>query len=121
MVVSAMVRARAAGLSLPARELAISPWANLEQTGASMDQRDGLDLVVGKTALKLLARAFLGDVLPGDPDVSPVFADVRGLPPIMGRVGENEVMLSDAMRLACHLASNRVRTTLEVWPGTFHV
>lgn len=121
MVVSVMVRARNAGLPLPARGLAISPWANLEHTGASMTSRDGLDPLVTRDALRLLAAAFLGDRLRGDPDASPVFADVRGLPPIMVQVGENEVMLSDAIRLAEHLASNRVRTTLEVWPGMFHV
>ncbi|MGO4834939.1 alpha/beta hydrolase, partial [Rhizobiaceae sp. 2RAB30] len=53
---------------------------------------------------------------PNDPDASPLFADVRGLPPIMVQIGESEVMLSDAMRLAAHLAENRVRTSLEVWP-----
>ena len=121
MVVSTMVRAKAAGLPLPARGLAISPWANLEHTGASTTNRDGLDPVVTKAALHLLARAFLGTALPSDPDVSPVFADVRGLPPIMVQVGENEVMMTDAIRLAEHLANNRVRTTLEVWPGMFHV
>ncbi len=121
MVVSTMVRAKAAGLPLPARGLAISPWTNLEHTGASMTNRDGIDPVVTKAALQLLARAFLGNTLPGDPDASPVFADVRGLPPIIVQVGENEVMMSDAIRLAEHLAGNRVRTTLEVWPGMFHV
>ncbi|KAB8330092.1 alpha/beta hydrolase [Scytonema tolypothrichoides VB-61278] len=121
MVISIMVRARNAGLPLPARGLTISPWANLEHTGASMTNRDGIDPVVTKDTLRLLAKAFLRDTLPGDPDASPVFADVRGLPPIMVQVGENEVMMSDAIRLAEHLSNNRVRTTLEVWPGMFHV
>lgn len=50
-----------------------------------------------------------------------MFADVRGLPPILVQIGESEVMLSDAIRLATHLAENRVRVSLEVWPGMFHV
>jgi acetyl esterase/lipase len=48
-------------------------------------------------------------------------ADVQSLPPVLVQAGENEVMLSDAMRLAAHLGDSGVRTTLEVWPGMFHV
>ena len=50
-----------------------------------------------------------------------MFADVSGLPPIMIQIGESEVMLSDALRLATHLAESGVRVTLESWPGMFHV
>jgi acetyl esterase/lipase len=121
MVVTVMAAARDAGLPLPAAGVALSPWTNLEHTGASMLSRDGVDPTVSLEGLKLLAKAFLNGALKNDPDASPVFADVRGLPPILVHIGESEVMLSDAMRLATHLAENRVRVTLEVWPGMFHV
>lgn len=121
MVVSLMVAARNANLPLPAGGVAISPWANLEHTGASMSNRDGIDPIVTKAALDLIARRFLNGALANNPEASPVFADVRGLPPILVQIGENEVMLSDAIRLATHLAENRVRTSLEVWPNMFHV
>lgn len=121
MVVSLMVAARNAGLPMPAGGVAISPWANLEHTGASMENRNGIDPIVSKEALDLIARRFLNGALANNPEASPVFADVRGLPPILVQIGENEVMLSDAIRLATHLAENRVRTSLEVWPNMFHV
>ena len=121
MVVSVMVKARNAGLPLPAGGAALSPWANLEHTGASINSRDGLDPQASRLGLTILAKAFLNGALPNDPDASPVFADVRGLPPILVQIGENEVMLSDAIRLAAHLGENRVRVSLEVWPGMFHV
>jgi acetyl esterase/lipase len=120
MVVSIMVAARNAGLPLPAGGTAISPWANLEHTGISMTNREGLDPLNTKAGLELLARTFLGKALPNHPLASPVFADVTGLPPIQVQIGENELMLSDAMRLATHLGNNRVRVDLEVWPGMFH-
>jgi len=120
MVVSVMVAARNKGLALPAGGVAISPWANLEHTGASMFNRDGYDPACSRESLNLLARSFLGEALPNHPMASPVFADVTELPPIMIQIGENEVMLSDAMRLATHLGDHRVRVTLEVWPGMFH-
>ena len=121
MVVSVMVRALRGGLPLPAAGAAFSPWANLEHTGASATNRDGLDPLCTREMLSQMASLFLGGALANDPDASPVFADVRGLPPILVQIGENEVMLSDAMRLATHLAENRVRVSLEVWPGMFHV
>lgn len=121
MVVSAMVRARNAGLRLPAGGVAISPWANLEMTGASYTTRDGVDPLCSREILALMARAILGSTRPNDPEVSPVFADVRGLPPVLVQIGESEVMLSDAIRLATHLADSRVQASLEVWPDMFHV
>jgi monoterpene epsilon-lactone hydrolase len=121
MVVSLMVRARNAGVPLPVAGVAISPWANLEMTGASYMTREGIDPLCTREFLVRMARVALGGTRPNDPDVSPVFADVRGLPPILVQIGESEVMLSDAIRLATHLAENCVRTSLEVWPGMFHV
>ena len=93
---------------------------NLEHTGASMTNREGLDPLNTKPLLDLLARTFLAGALPNHPLASPVFADVTGLPPILVQIGENELMLSDAIRLASHLAENRVRVNLEVWPQMPH-
>ena len=121
LTVSVMVHARDAGLPLPAGGVAISPWADLEHTGSSMTSRHGIDPLCTKDALDVQARTFLAGAAANSPDASPVFADVSGLPPILVQIGENEVMLSGAMRLATHLAENGVRTTLEVWPGMFHV
>lgn len=121
LVVSVMVSARNAGLPLPAASVAISPWANLEHSGSSMTTRNGIDPTVNLTGLNLMAATYLNGARPNSPEASPVFADVRGLPPVLVQIGELEVMLSDAIRLASHLAENRVRVTLEVWPDMFHV
>lgn len=121
MVVTVMVAARDDGLPLPAGGVAISPWANLEHTGASMTSRDGIDPTVSLAGLDLMAEAFLQGASRSDPAASPVFADVAGLPPILVQIGESEVMLSDAVRLASHLGEGKVRVTLQIWPEMFHV
>lgn len=121
MVVTLMRKARDVGLALPAAAVAISPWANLTHSGVSATVRDGLDPLCSVAFLNQLARSFLAGELPTHPDASPVFADVQGLSPTLIQVGENEVMLSDAIRLASHMSESRVRTTLEVWPEMFHV
>lgn len=121
MVVSVMVRARNAGLPLPAGGALFSPWVNLEGTGESMFNRDGYDPHLTKAGLDYFAKSFVGNSLLGNPDASPVYADVTGLPPIIVQIGENEIMLSDAMKLATRLGNHRVRVTLEVWPDMFHI
>lgn len=120
MVVTIMRRARDAGVPMPVAGVAISPWADLTQAGPSAVSRDGLDPVCSVQGLGRVARLFLADELATHPDASPVQADVRRLSPILIQTGENEVMLSDGIALAARLAEQRVRTTLEVWPGMFH-
>jgi acetyl esterase/lipase len=56
-----------------------------------------------------------------DPLVSPVFADLSGLPPMLIQVGSHEVLLSDAVRLAARAASADVPVILDVTPGVPHV
>ncbi|EOC1316773.1 alpha/beta hydrolase [Cronobacter turicensis] len=121
MVVTVMRKARDAGLPLPTGGVAISPWADLTHSGASATTRDGIDPLCSADFLNVLARCFLAGELPTHPDASPVYANVQGLAPMLIQIGENEVMLSDAIRLASNLGEARVRTTLEVWPGMFHV
>lgn len=121
LVVTIMRWARNAGMTLPAAGVALSPWADLTHAGLSAKTRDGLDPIAGRHILDLLARTFLGHALATHPDASPVFADVHGLAPTLIQMGENEVMLDGGITLASRLAEQRVRTTLEVWPGMFHV
>lgn len=121
LVVTIMRKARDAGVPLPVAGVAFSPWADLAHAGESARSRDGLDPLCSVEFLDQLARIFLGDELTSHPDASPVHADVRGLAPILIQMGENEVMLSGGIALAERLAEQRVRTTLEVWPGMFHV
>ncbi|MEH2920100.1 alpha/beta hydrolase [Samsonia erythrinae] len=121
MVVTMMRKARDGGFSLPAAGVSISPWANLTHSGSSATTRDGLDPICSVEFLNKLGKCFLAGELPTHPDASPVFADVHGLAPILIQIGENEVMLSDAIRLASNIGEARGRITLEVWPGMFHV
>ena len=74
-----------------------------------------------------IRSAEVGDYLDGtgtratDPLVSPIFADLRGLPPLLIQVGSHEVLLDDAVRLAARAAADDVAVTLDVTPGVPHV
>jgi monoterpene epsilon-lactone hydrolase len=121
LVVTIMRMARDASVPLSIAGVSISPWADLTHSGPSARTRDGLDPIVSTQGLERLARTFLGNALATDPDASPIYADLRGLAPVLVQIGENEVMLSGAITLAERLAEQRVCTTLEVWPSMFHV
>lgn len=121
LVVTVMRKARDAGIALPAAAVAISPWADLTHSGFSATTREGIDPLCSVAFLNKLAKTFLAGERPAHPDASPVYADVHGLAPTLIQIGENEVMLSGAIKLAENLGEARVRTTLEVWPGMFHV
>jgi acetyl esterase/lipase len=86
-----------------------------------MRSRHGIDPLCTRDALDVQARAFLGQALAKSPEASPVYADVRGMPPMLIQIGESEVMLSGAVQMVTHLGENRVRATLEIWPEMFHV
>ncbi|WP_193560809.1 alpha/beta hydrolase [Streptomyces alboflavus] len=120
MAVSVLVAAREEGLPMPAASIVFSPWANLEHTGASMTTRNGIDPSANREGLHRAATAFLAGTDPSHLLASPVFADTRGLPPVLIQIGEREVMLSDAIRLAARLADTAVATRLDVAPGMAH-
>jgi epsilon-lactone hydrolase len=53
--------------------------------------------------------------------ISPVFADLSGLPPVIIQAGTHEVLLDDALRLARQAAGADVEVTLDITPGVPHV
>ncbi|GAA4577728.1 alpha/beta hydrolase [Planotetraspora kaengkrachanensis] len=120
MAVSVLVAARDQGLAMPAASISISPWANAENTGATMLTRNGIDPSNNREGLRKVAEIALGNVPLSSPLASPVFADTRGLPPVLIQIGGHEVMLSDAIRLAAKLADDAVPVRLDVAPAMGH-
>ena len=68
-----------------------------------------------------MARAYLGQTEARTPLASPLFADLRGLPPLLIHVGSDEVLLDDAVQLAARAKAAGVETTIEVWERMIHV
>jgi acetyl esterase/lipase len=64
---------------------------------------------------------YVGGAHASDPLISPIFGDLSGLPPLLIQVGSQEILLSDALRLATRAAIDEVPVTLEVTPGVPHV
>jgi acetyl esterase/lipase len=115
-----MVAQRDAGLPLPGCAWLASPWVDLAMTGASMDAKDAVDPLIHRGYLEELATAYRGAATAEDPLVSPLHADLRGLPPVLVQVGSAETLLDDAVRIAGRLGAADVPVRLEVWPHMIH-
>ena len=114
-------RLQAAREELPPCAWLISPWTDLTMSGSTLATKDSVDPIIHGGYLHELAEAYLPPGLDRkDPRVSPLFADLAGLPPILIQVGSAETLLADATRLAAAAAAADVAVTLEVWPRMIH-
>jgi monoterpene epsilon-lactone hydrolase len=116
-----LVALRDAGDPLPAGGVCISPWADLECTGASMTSRAASDPMVQRGPLLDMAAQYLAGQDPRTPLASPIYADLRGLPPLLIHVGTAETLLDDATRLADRARTAGVAVDIEVWDDMIHV
>ena len=112
---------KAEGLAQPAGIFAISPWADLTQSGASYRTKAETDPMISKAGLDQNALAYLGGLDGHDPLASPVFGDFEGVAPVLIQTGSEEALLSDSVTMADVLAHARVEVRLEVWPEMIHV
>lgn len=112
---------RDGNLSLPAAVVCLSPWTDLAATGESWKTRVNADLVIDTRMEAEFARMYLGDVDPRSPLASPLYSDLKGLPPLLIQVGTDEVLLSDSSRLADRARSAGVDVTYQEWEGMQHV
>ena len=118
--VAALVSLRDAGVPLPGCIWCSSPWVDLGITGASVATKAAEDPLLQKPYLEELASAYLHGVDPRTPLASPLYADLRGLPPMLIQVGSAEILLDDAVRLAGAAGAADVRVRLEIWPDMIH-
>ena len=89
--------------------------------GESLHAKEADDAIFDAADIAEYASRYLGGHDPADPRVSPLLADLRGLPPLLVQVGTNEVLLDDATRLAARAAAAHVDVTLEVVARAPHV
>lgn len=121
LTIAALLAIREAKLPMPAAAVPISPWADLEGTGDSIRTRAARDVMVTQENLAQSAKQYYGSNDPKNPLVSPVHGDFRGLPPMLIHVGDAEILLDDATRVAERARAAGVKVELEVWPDMPHV
>jgi epsilon-lactone hydrolase len=120
LTLATLVSLRDAGRPLPGCAWLVSPWVDLQMTGASMVDRAAADPLISRPYLEELAAAYVAGADPTDPLVSPLFAKLAGLPALLVQVGSAETLLDDAVRITRRAGAADVPVTLEVWPRMIH-
>ena len=99
----------------------VSPWTDLTMSGSTLATKDSVDPLIHKAYLEELAAAYVPAGMDRrDPRFSVLYADLRGLPPILIQAGSDETLLDDATRFAAAAGAADVSVTLEIWPHMIH-
>ncbi|MPY95356.1 MAG: alpha/beta hydrolase fold domain-containing protein [Acidimicrobiia bacterium] len=121
LTVATLLSIRQAGLPQPAAAVPLSPWVDMEATGASITANAERDVLVGADALKGMAEAFLQGQNARDPLAAPLHADLAGVCPLYIQVGGDETLLDDSTRLAERARAAGVDVKIDVFPEMQHV
>jgi acetyl esterase/lipase len=121
LTIATLLVAREADLPMPLAAVVLSPWLDLEGTGESRTTRAQADPILTNAFLEEMAEYYLQGQDARAPLASPIYADLRGLPPILIQVGDTEILLSDSTTFARRADESHVDVTLEVWPEMIHV
>lgn len=120
LTLSMAVALRAAGLPLPRALLLFSPWADLTLGGESHQRNAENDAMLSPETSQQFVDAYRGDRPAGDPVCSPLFADLRGLPPTLIIAGGFELLTSEAEDLARRMRSAGVEVVHHEEPHMWH-
>jgi epsilon-lactone hydrolase len=119
LTAAVVLAAREAGLPLPGCAVCLSPFVDMTVSSAALARGQGAD-VMDPGVIRSFARHYLAGNDPRLPLASPVFADWRGMPPLLVQVGGVEVLLDDARELRDAAAAAGVRVTYTEWEDMFH-
>lgn len=121
LTVATLVALRERNIPLPSSGVCISPWVDLTITSESYTTRAAVDPIITREEIMIMAQTYLNGQDPKMALASPLFADLRGLPPLLIHVGTDEVLFDDAIKLEAHAKMSDVDVTLEVWEEMIHV
>ena len=121
LALATLVALRDARDPLPSAGVLFSPWTDLAVTGGTIRSNDGLDPMFCGAAIGRAAKLYVGGADPMHPYLSPLYADLSGLPPLLIQASSTEVLLDDARRVADRARAAGVSVQYEVWPKVPHV
>lgn len=106
------------GRPLPGAIVAISPWTDLTASGPSYEENRQRDPSMTEGLLNFYADSYTKDRT--DPLVSPIFAQLEGMPPSLILAGGDEIMRSDAEAICEKLLSAGCKCRLRIAPERWH-
>lgn len=120
LCLSALVALRDAGDPSPAAAFALSPWADLTNSSESVRTNRVKDGLSWTGSQEVFAKYYAGENDPRHPHISPVYADLHGLPPLRLYAGGDETLRDDSVRFAEKAQADGVDVRLTVGEGLFH-
>jgi monoterpene epsilon-lactone hydrolase len=120
LALSLMLRARDAGLPMPKAATLFSPWTDLAATGASIRENEERDALFTRRLIAMGGRLVAGATSVRDPRVSPLYADLSGLPPMIVHASRDEALRDDSTRLVERLQAAGVEAEIALWPDVPH-
>jgi len=120
LAVSLMLSLRAAARPMPESAVLFSPWTDLASTGASIRFNAKKCALFHGQDMPFVANLYLAGTAANDPVVSPLYADLVKLPPLLIHVGADETLLDDSRRLAAHAQRDGVKVLSKIWPAVPH-
>jgi monoterpene epsilon-lactone hydrolase len=121
LALSTLISLRENATPLPAAVVLLSPWVDLTLTAESIMSREKRDKATTKVELLRARGYYIGSRDGSNRLMSPLFADLCGLPPMLIHAGDDELLLSDSERLVEKAHEAGVDAELKVWPGMGHV
>jgi epsilon-lactone hydrolase len=121
LALATLLALRDAADPLPAAAVLFSPWTDLTCSGASMRTNENRDPMYHAPVFPRVAAQYLGGADARDPYASPLFGDFEKLPPLLIHVGDTELLLDDATRVATQARAAGVRVELDIWRDVPHI
>lgn len=121
LALSLVLRLKSQERLLPRGLVLMSPWTDLTSSGESFVSKAEVDPVLNREYIDRMVNAYCPHKDRKDPFVSPLFGDFYGFPPVYIQAGENEILLSDSLRLHQVLVDANVSVKMDVYPGMWHV
>lgn len=122
LVVATLLKAKAADMPMPLAAILFSPWLDFTHSGDTRQTLADDDPFLGfGSGVGDMGHPYVGDAALDNPLISPLFGDLKGLPPILIVVGTKEVLLSDSIRFERKAKKCGVQVTLDIWDGMWHV
>jgi acetyl esterase/lipase len=121
LALATAISIRDAGDPLPSSIACVAPWTDLCMTGDSIKTKAGKDPMIKIQSAKVWAKNYIGDNDPSKPLISPLYDDLKDLPPLLIHVGTDDMLLDDSRRIAQKAQDAGVKVTLKIYDKLWHV
>ena len=98
----------------------LSPWLDLTADWTAVPELVRRDVVLSPAWLEACAQAYVPTGDRAHPMISPLYADLRGLPPLLIQCGTDDLLAPDSESLAARAEAAGVDVTYSRWPGMWH-